>query len=297
MPGDVVWSIVGFTASQADYDAMYKHLGLDQPFLVQYWNYISNIILHFDLGTSFMYNHDVGKELIARLPFTIILGVLSTVVTILVGMPVGIVSATKQYSAADYILTVVSMILASMPSFWLALMLMLVFSVKLRWLPATGTGTWRHWVLPVASSGLMMSAVIMRMTRSSMLEVIRQDYIRTARAKGLKKGTVIRRHALKNSLIPVVTVIGMQFSILIGGSVIVETIFNMPGIGMYLMTGINNRDYPVIMGCVLLISAWTCVVNLIVDLSYAFIDPRISAQFRRKKAKREAACLPGEGVT
>ena len=295
MPGDVVWFIIGTDATQAEYDAMFIQLGFNQPFLVQYWNYISNIVLHFDLGTSLMYKHDIGRQLLIRLPYSIQLGVLSTVVSLIIGMPIGVVSATKQYSVADYSLTITSMVFASMPGYWFALILMLIFSVSLGWLPATGTGTWKHWVLPVLSSGIMMCAMNMRMTRSSMLEVIRQDYIRTARAKGLKEGTVIRKHALKNSFMPVVTVIGMQFSMLMGGSVVIETIFNMPGVGMYMLTGITTRDYPVIMGCVLMISVWICVVNLVVDISYAFIDPRIKAQFgKRKAAGKLESGLPGK---
>lgn len=280
MPGDVVWTIVGQNSSQETYDAMVIKLGLDKPFLTQFWNYISNIVAHFDFGNSYIYKHSVGDEILKRLPYSIKLGVSSIILSVIIGLPVGIISATKQYSVADYSLTVIAMFLASMPGFWFALMLMLFFSVQIGILPATGIGTLQHWILPVISSGITSCAVIMRMTRSSMLEVIRQDYIRTARAKGLKESKVISRHALKNSLIPVLTIIGMQFGVLVGGSVIVETIFNMPGMGSYLMTGINNRDYPVIMGCVLIISFWICVMNLVVDICYAYIDPRIKVQYQ-----------------
>lgn len=286
MPGDVVWNIVGSNASQEAHDAMVVRLGLDQPFFKQYWNYISGIITRFDFGTSYVYKHSVGQEILARLPYTLRLGFLGMLLSIIIGLSVGIISATKQYSFSDYSLTVISMFFASMPGFWFALMLILLFSVSLGWLPATGVATWKNWVLPVIASGITSCAVIMRMTRSSMLEVIRQDYIRTARSKGLKESTVIRKHALRNSLIPVITVIGMHFSIIMGGSVIIETIFNIPGMGMYLMAGINNRDYPIILGCVLVISFWTCLMNLLVDLCYAYIDPRIKAQYQNQGKPR-----------
>ena len=184
------------------------------------------------------------------------------------------------------VMTTLSTLFAAMPNFWLALLCILLFSLKLGWLPATGFGTWKQLVLPVVTNALTSVAVVARMARSSMLEVIRQDYIRTARAKGLREGTVIRRHALKNSLIPVLTVIGMQMSMVMGGSVIIETIFSIPGLGAYMMAGINARDYPVINGCVLVLSLSICVMNLLVDIAYAYVDPRIRSQYetRRKKA-------------
>jgi peptide/nickel transport system permease protein len=177
------------------------------------------------------------------------------------------------------------MVFAAMPGFWLALMMIIVFSVNLGWLPATGVTTWKGYILPVVCNALGSVAVVVRMLRSSMLEVIRQDYIRTARAKGLTEGMIIRKHALKNALMPVITIIGMQVSMIMGGSVIIETIFNIPGLGLYMMNGISGRDYPIICGCVLIISLCVCVMNLVVDLVYAFIDPRIKAQYSKGKKK------------
>ena len=182
-----------------------------------------------------------------------------------------------------------------MPNFWLALVAILLFSLKLRWLPATGFGTVQQLILPVLTNALTSVAVVARMTRSSMLEVIRQDYIRTARAKGLREGTVIRRHALKNALIPVLTVVGMQMSMVMGGSVIVETIFSIPGLGAYMMAGINARDYPVINGCVVVLSLSICVMNLLVDIAYAYVDPRIRAQYERPKKKQKTAAAAANG--
>ena len=210
-------------------------------------------------------------------------------VTAILGIPLGIIAATHQNSIFDYIVTVVSMFFASMPNFWMALMMIIIFSLHLRWVPATGLATWKAWILPVLSLGLSPVASVTRMTRSSMLEVIRQDYIRTARAKGLEERTVIRRHALKNALINVVTVIGFQMSMIMGGSVIVESIFAIPGLGTYMMQGINTKDYPVVQGCVLVIALSVCIMNLLVDLFYGFIDPRVMAQYTAGKKKKEKA--------
>jgi peptide/nickel transport system permease protein len=232
---------------------------------------------------SYSYKLPVAKEIISRAPFSIKIGLLSIALTTVIGIPTGIISATRQRSAADYTLTFISMFFAGMPNFWFALMLMLLFANQLHWLPATGFGTWKHWVLPVLSLGLTTMASIIRMTRSSMLEVIRQDYVRTARAKGLGERAITYKHILKNALIPVVTVIGMQLGNVVAGSIIIETIFNMPGIGSYIMKGISSRDFPVINGCVIVLSVCVCIVNIIVDVMYAYLDPRIKAQYDSKK--------------
>lgn len=295
-PGDPVMTLLGTeNYSQEKYDEMAKAFGLDKPFFTQYFNYLKNVFLHGDFGISYTFRTSISKEIATRAVYSLKLGFFSILLTVLLAIPLGVLSATKQYSASDYTLTIVSMFLAGMPNFWFALMLMLLFSVELGWLPATGVGTIWHWVMPVASLGLSTMASTLRMTRSSMLEVIRQDYVRTARAKGLAEGTITRRHILKNALIPVITVVGMHLGTIIGGSVIVETIFNMPGVGSYMMTAINNRDYPALNGCVLVLSLSVCVVNLIVDILYAYVDPRIKVQYesrqkkRVKKAKKEAA--------
>lgn len=284
-PGDPVKTMLGSSYSPETYEAKVIELRLDRPFLVQFFDYVWGLVTRLDFGISYTYGHSVGAEIAARIGNTITLAVLSVIVTVALGIPLGLLSATKQYSVLDYIVTALSTFFAAMPGFWLALMAMLLFSLHLGWLPAMGLGTWKHWVLPVASTALSAVAAVARMARSSMLEVIRQDYIRTARAKGLKESVIIKKHALKNALIPVITIVGMQLSMLMGGTVITESIFTIPGIGTYLLKGINARDYPVINGCMIIIAVSVCLMNLLVDVCYAYIDPRIKAQYLSKKTK------------
>ena len=290
-PGDPVASLLGGNYTQEQYDAKEKELGLDRPFFTQFIDYVVGIVTEFDLGTSYQTYRPVATEILERFPTTLLLGMLGVVLTIIVGVPFGIISATKQYSALDYIVTIVSLVFASIPSFWMAMMFQLTISHKLGWLPATYTaGSVISMILPVLTLGLSPVATVTRMTRSSMLDVIRQDYIRTARAKGLSERDVIWKHALKNALIPVITVIGMQLGSIIAGSVVVEAIFSIPGLGSLLMNAINNRNYPVIQGSVLFMSIFISLLNLLVDLVYGFVDPRIKAQYGggKKKAAKKA---------
>ena len=291
-PGDPVVALLGTSYTQEQYDATEHQLGLDQPFAVQLVNYYKGIITKFDLGTSYSSKRAVTDEIIYRFPTTIKLGLLGIAVTVLLGVPIGILSAIKQYSALDYGVTIGAMIFASMPNFWFALMLMLLFSLKLAWLPASGLQSWQSWILPALSLGLSPIAMITRMTRSNMLEVIRQDYITTARAKGLPERTVIYKHALRNALIPIVTLVGMQLGTIVGGAVIIESIFSIPGMGTLMLTAINGADYPVVQGCVLVLSMSICIMTIVVDVLYGFIDPRIKSIYsstRKKKAKPAAA--------
>ena len=285
-PGDPVQSILGTGYTQEQYDTLEAALGLDKPVHIQLLNYYKGLITRFDLGISYRTRVSVTSEILARLPTTFLLGAMGLLITICVGIPFGVLSATKQYSFLDYLTTVISLIFSSMPNFWLALMLMLIFSANLGWLPASGLDSWKGWIMPAVSIGMGTVAIITRLTRSSMLEVIRQDYIRTARAKGLPEGKVIRKHALRNAIIPVITMIGVQLGMIVGGSVVVESIFSIPGIGTYLMTAINNRDYNAIQGCVVVLSLSICVMNLIVDIIYGFVDPRIKAQYSSGKKPR-----------
>ena len=292
MPGDPVLNQLPDNYTQEQYDQVEHEMGLDQPYLIQLGQYIWGVVTRLDLGTSYMTNRAVSATISERVGVTIQLGVLSVCVTVVLGIPFGIISAIKQKTALDYTVSILAVVLASIPGFWLALMGIVVFSIKLNLLPASGLSTPLHYILPVAASGMMSLAGTTRMTRSSLLEVIRQDYIRTARAKGLREMAIIRKHALKNALIPVITMIGGQISMVIGGNVIIESIFNIPGIGSLMVTGINNRDYPTIMGITLVIAVFVCCMNLLVDLAYAAIDPRIKAQFagggkRRKKTQAE----------
>ncbi len=286
-PGDPIMSILGTTNySPERYAELQAYYGLDKPFFIQYVTYIKNIVTHFDFGTSYAYSNSISKELLSRIPYSLKLGALSILVMVIIAIPVGVVSAVRQNHLFDRIATVISMFLAGMPNFWLGMMLVLLFAIQLGWLPAAGVGKFSNWILPVLSLSLTSMASTLRMTRSSMLEMIRQDYVRTARAKGLSNFTTIVRHVLKNALIPVITVIGMQFGMIVGGSVVIESVFNLPGVGNYMMTAINNRDYPAINGCVLVLAFSICVVNLIVDILYAYVDPRIKAQYEAQQKNR-----------
>lgn len=280
-PGDPVQAMLGPSYTQEQYDITKERLGLDDPYFVQLFNYYKGIVTKFDLGTSYRTGRAVTTEIAKRFAPTIKLGLIGVLITVIIGVPAGIVSATRQYSLVDYGVTLTSMFFAAVPSFWLALMLMLVFSAKLGWLPASGIEGWKSWIMPCLAVGLQPVAVVARMTRSSMLEVIRQDYIRMARSKGVTERAVIWAHALKNALIPVITMIGVQIGQIIGGAVVVEAIFSIPGMGNLMMTAINNRDYPIVQGSVLVLSMSICLMNLLVDIVYGFVDPRIMAQYKR----------------
>jgi len=292
MPGDPVLQQLGTNYTPEQYEALERQLGLDKPFFVQFWNYLVGVVTHFDLGTSYSTHRAVSTMIFENIGTTLKLGILSCVLTMVIGVPLGILSAIKQYSVADVTVTTVSMIFAALPGFWLGLMMMLLFSLNLGWLPSSGIGTWQQWIMPVLAQGLMPVALITRMTRSSMLEVIRQDYIDTAYAKGCSDRYVIWRHALKNALIPVITVFGMQMSMIFGSTIITEMIFSMPGVGTMLMRAITGRDYPTIVGVVLVISLCVCLINIFVDLAYTVVDPRIKEQFSgRNNKKRYKAVL------
>lgn len=288
-PGDPVEALLGSNYTQEQYDAKEAELGLDKPFFTQFVVYVKGIVTEFDLGTSYTNNRPVRSEIGDRFWNTLILGLIGCAITVAIGIPSGVLSGTRQYSLLDYTVTVTSLVFASMPNFWLALMMILLFSLRLKWLPSSCTdlSNWKAWIMPCLALGLSPVASVSRMTRSSVLEVIRQDYVRTARAKGLSEKTIIRKHVLRNSLIPVVTVIGMQVGMIIGGSVVIETIFTFPGIGMLLMNAINAKNYPVIEGCVLVLSISICLINLLVDIIYGFIDPRIMSQYTGGKKSRK----------
>jgi len=294
MPGDPVANSLGSNYTQEEYDAQQHKMGLDRPLLEQLGDYIWGIITRFDLGDSYTSGQPVLKELGPRIWTTIKLGLMSVALTAIMGIPIGIISATHQNSPLDYTVTSIAILFASMPGFWLALMAIIIFTQNLGWLPASGLTSWKHYILPVVCNAMMAMAITTRMTRSSMLEVIRQDYITTARAKGLKERKVITRHALKNALIPVITVIGNQVSIIVGGSVVIESIFSIQGMGTLLVTSINQRDYPTVLGITLVISMFVCVVNVLIDIIYCIVDPRmkvqmISSSSRRKKQKKAEA--------
>lgn len=279
-PGDPARIMLGEAAAEADVIRLRTELGLDDPFLVQFGRYVKNAVVHQDIGRSYTTNRPVLELIMTRFPSTLKLAALGIMVAVIIGIPTGIISATKQYSLFDNVAMVVALLGVSMPNFWQGLMMILVFSVYLGWLPSSGFNTPAHMVLPALTIGTSTAAIITRMTRSSMLEVIRQDYIRTARAKGQVESKVINRHALKNALIPIITVIGLQFGYLLGGAVLTESIFAVPGVGRLMVDSIRSRDFPVVQGGVLFIAVTFSFVNLIVDILYAFVDPRIRSQYK-----------------
>ena len=274
LPGDPARILAGLLASQEEVDRIRVQLGLTKPLPVQYEIFLRNA-LRGDLGTSTVTQAPVAGEIGRRLPQTAALAATATVVAGILGIVSGIVVSTRQYTATDYLVTVVALAGVSIPVFWLGLMLMLVFAVGLHLVPAGGYAGPASLILPSITLAAFSLAIIERMTRSSMLETLRQDYVRTARAKGLAERGVVYRHALRNALIPVVTVIGLQFGSLIGGAVLTETTFAWPGIGRLLVDAISARDYPIIQGVVLLFAVVFIVLNLVVDLLYGYIDPRI----------------------
>lgn len=279
-PGDPAKIMLGETAPQEAVDQLREELGLNDHFFIQYGRYVKNAVIHQDLGRSYTTNRLVFDEIASRFPNTLKLAGLGVLVAVIIGIPVGIISATRQYSLFDNASMVFALVGVSMPNFWQGLLLILLFSVQWKLLPSSGFDTWKQMILPAITLGTSSAAIITRMTRSSMLEVIRQDYIRTARAKGQKESVVINRHALKNALIPVITVIGLQFGYLLGGAVLTESIFGITGVGRLMVDSIKSRDYLMVQGGVLFIAIVFSIVNLGVDILYAFLDPRIKSQYK-----------------
>ena len=275
IPGDPARAIAGVHASPEYIEQVRRELLLDEGLHIQYYVYMTNL-LQGDLGRSTFTNRPVTVELAQRFPNTLVLAATAMVIASIIGMSAGIVSATKRYSLFDNFSMLAALVGVAAPVFWLGVMFQLLFSVQLGWLPSGGIGTWKHLVLPALTLGLATAALLARITRSSMLEVLGQDYITTARSKGLIERVVINKHAFKNALIPVVTVIGLQFGTLLGGAVLTETVFSWPGIGRLMVDSILARDYPVVQGAVLLLAVFFVMINLVVDIIYAFLDPRIS---------------------
>lgn len=288
VPGDPAEIMLGTDATPEEVAAMRAFLGLDKPYIVQLFRFLTDTFLRLDLGESYFTHIPVMQELMARTPRTLILGFSSMILTMVIGIPLGIVAATHQNQLADRFCMVIALIGVSMPGFWLALMLVILFSLKLGWLPATGVGGPQYYILPVLSSTIGGLGGQARMSRSSMLEVIRSDYVTTARAKGLTEHEVIYKHALPNAMMPIITVAGGRLAHIFGGSVIIETVFSIPGVGGYMIDAINKRDYPIVRGSVLYLAIIFSLCMLLVDIAYGFIDPRIKARYTssgKKKAK------------
>ena len=274
IPGDPAEIIAGPGVPQSDIENIRRSMNLDKPLVTQYFIW-ANKILHGDIGISLTNRTPILPLIVQRFRNTVFLTVFGIVFATIIGIPFGIVSAIKQNSVFDILVMIISIIGISMPIFWIGLLLMLFFSVNLRILPATGSGSFQHLILPGITIGMNSLAIIARMTRSSMLEVLRLDYIRTAESKGLPDRVIIIKHALKNALIPIVTIIGVQFGYLLGGAVLTETVFLYPGLGRLLVDSIKRRDYPVIQACIIFIATIFIILNLIVDLTYMYLDPKI----------------------
>ena len=278
-PGDPARMVLGNMASEEALDAFREEQGLNDPLLVRYVRYVLDLC-RGDLGNSYKTNRSVMTELMDRFPATIQLAVASIFFALVVSVPIGIVSAVKQNSVFDNVGMVVALLGIAMPAFWLGLILIIAFSLNLNWLPSGGYGTWQNLILPAFTAGAACAANIARITRSSMLEIIRQDYMRTARAKGVSKTKVVLHHGMKNCWIPVITVAGLQSGTLLGGIVIIENVFAWPGVGNFLLTSITSKDTPCVLGSIVLFTVVFSIVNLIVDIIYAFVDPRIKAQYK-----------------
>ena len=274
LPGDPAQVLAGQMASPEDIEQIRVQLGLDKPLYTQYGKFIVNLV-KLDLGRSARTQNPVIEEIWARLPNTILLSVVAIVLACLFGIPAGVISAIRPYTWVDYLVTSTALFGVSMPVFWLGLMLVVVFSVILQWLPAGGTGGVEYLILPSITLAAFVVAIIARMTRASMMESLGQDFVTTARAKGLKENVVIIRHALKNALIPIITVIGLQFGSLLGGAILTETVFAWPGMGRLIVDSILARDYPMIQGSILIFGLLYVLINILVDMLYAFVDPRI----------------------
>lgn len=284
VPGDPVQIMLGDSATETQIAEARENLGLNKPFLTRLFDFLAGM-LRMDFGESYITRKPVGDELMLRFPNTLILAVLCVAFSVCFGVPIGIRCALKADTLTDRIWMFITMLCSSMPGFWLALLLVLLFSVQLGWLPPYGIGGPQYFVIPVLANSIGSLAGIARQTRSSMLEVIRADYISTAKSKGLSQRAITWRHALPNALIPIITVIGSRFGMLLGGTTIIESIFSIPGIGLYMLNGINNRDYPVAQGCIIYIAFMFSIIMLVTDLVYAFVDPRIKAQYIRSKKK------------
>jgi peptide/nickel transport system permease protein len=288
-PGDPATLALGIESTPAERDAWRAQEGLDKPFFVQYAKYCYNAFVKLDFGKSYASRRPIISEIQQRLPKTLLVVLFSIILMQLVGVPIGIISAVRQYSFTDNLVMILALLGVSMPSFWVGLMLSIVFALNLRWLPASGLYGPKYFILPsvaLALAGIAMSA---RLTRSCMLDVIRQDYITTARAKGVSERMVINKHALRNALIPIITQTGMGASILIGGAMVTEVVFAIPGMGTYMVNSIRAMDYPAVLGAVVVIAVCASLILLLMDLGYALVDPRIRSQFKSKKALSRGA--------
>lgn len=274
VPGDPVELLLPQEATFEQKEALRAEMGLDKPVLVQYVNYMWNVV-QGDFGVSWFTQQPVMAEIRSRMPYTLTLGVLSTLIATIISVPLGTLTAVKHNSLIDYVVTFLCLLFSAMPGFWLGILLQIYLSLQTGWFPAYGVKTIRHFVLPVIAACAASVGTNIRSTRTWVLDVIRSDFVRTARAKGASEVVVILKHALRNALLPIITGLGAAFAGVLGGSVVIETVFAIPGISSYLTSAVKTRDMPIIMGCILVISVFVGIVNLLVDLMYSVIDPRV----------------------
>ncbi len=274
VPGDPVDIILGDMATAEDKATLRKELGLDQPILQQTANYVSHAV-RGDLGQSLVYQKSVNDLIMERLPATMRLAVASLIVALLIAVPLGIIAAIFSGTKLDFAAMSFAVSGVAIPTFWLGPLLILIFSVQLGWLPVSEMGNWKSFILPALTMGTPLAAALSRITRNSMLDTLKEDFVRTARAKGCHEPRVILKHTFRNASLPLVTVVGLQFGVLMAGAIITEKVFDWPGLGSLLVEGINTRDYPVVQGCVLFFSGSYLIVNLLTDLTYSLVDPRI----------------------
>ena len=288
-PGDPAEAILGSSATPEQLAEKRHQLGIDQPYVVQLGRFLVELFLHGNLGTSYIDATNVMSQLMLRLPRTAIIAVMVMLIQVVFGIPLGISAATHKNGWQDTVCIFIAMVTTSFPGFWLALILVLVFSLRLNLLPSSGVESWVSYILPCIAAGLSGIGQMGRLTRSQMLEVINADYCVTARAQGIGERTILYRHALPNALIPIITSAGTHFGSALGGSIVIETVFAIPGVGTFIMEAINARDYPVVRGGVVILALLFCLVMLLVDLGYAFIDPRIKAQYEGKRTRKAGA--------
>ncbi|MBE6016571.1 MAG: ABC transporter permease [Lachnospiraceae bacterium] len=285
-PGNPAEIILGPGASEENIHTLEVQLGLDQPYFVQLGRFMFNTFIRFDLGNSYVNDISISHELAMRFPKTLLLAVFAIVLELIVGIPLGMIAAIKRNRWQDQLCMLFALIGVSAPAFWLGIEMVLIFSNKLHLLPSSGISTWTGWILPVILVSLRGVAQMARQARSSMLEVIKSDYVTTGRAKGLKEGEIMFKYALPNALIPLIQTAGNSFASSLGGAIVIESLFSIPGIGQYMIQAIGGRDYAVIRGTVVVLSIAFCLIMLIVDLIFAFVDPRIMAQYS-SRAKKE----------
>lgn len=280
-PGNPARFILGDYASNEAVAALTEELGLNRPFFQRFVEYLGGAVTG-DFGTSWQTKVSVLEEIGSRIPTTLKLALMSTFLMTVIGVPLGIISAVKKNTPIDVACTFSAFILASVPSFWLGLMLMLLFSLKLGWLPATGVGSFANFIMPAVTLASVMLASLLRMSRSSMLEVTKQDYIRTARAKGADEKRIVLKHALRNALLPIITLVGLNFGNLMGGTLIIESIFAMPGLGTLIINSVKVKNTPVVLGGILFVALCISLITLLVDIIYSFVDPRIKDQYSKR---------------